>query len=231
MAATTRSRTASCGPLSDRSARSRPDLDQAELRWRRSRSRSAPAGQSDDDVDHVVLAIPFSILRGVNFGKAGFEPLKVTAIKELSMGTNSKLHVEFTDRFWYGAGNNGNTYADTGYQNTWEVTPRPGRRQRKGFSSTTPVARSAPASAPGTPVERASSSWHRSSRSSRGSLVGPLGRKPGDARLLGRVSVDEGLVLLLEGRASTRSSPASRRSGRATATSPASTRRRTPRAT
>ena len=38
------------------------------------------------------------------------------------MGTNSKLHVEFNDRFWYGAGNNGNTYADTGYQNTWEVT-------------------------------------------------------------------------------------------------------------
>jgi monoamine oxidase len=73
-------------------------------------------------VDHVALAIPFSMLRGVNYAKAGFEPLKVTAIKELSMGTNSKLHVQFTDRFWYGAGNNGNTYADTGYQNTWEVT-------------------------------------------------------------------------------------------------------------
>ena len=38
------------------------------------------------------------------------------------MGTNSKLHVQFSDRFWYGANNNGNTYADTGYQNTWEVT-------------------------------------------------------------------------------------------------------------
>ncbi|HEY8725311.1 MAG TPA: NAD(P)/FAD-dependent oxidoreductase [Gaiellaceae bacterium] len=73
-------------------------------------------------VDHVVLAIPFSMLRGVNYAKAGFEPLKVTAIKELPMGTNSKLHVQFTDRFWYAAQNNGNTYADTGYQNTWEVT-------------------------------------------------------------------------------------------------------------
>ena len=38
------------------------------------------------------------------------------------MGTNSKLHVQFDDRFWYDAHNNGNTYADTGYQNTWEVT-------------------------------------------------------------------------------------------------------------
>jgi monoamine oxidase len=73
-------------------------------------------------VDHVVLAIPFSMLKGVNYAKAEFEPLKVTAIKELPMGTNSKLHVQFKDRFWYGAKNNGNTYADTGYQNTWEVT-------------------------------------------------------------------------------------------------------------
>jgi monoamine oxidase len=72
--------------------------------------------------DHVVLALPFSLLRSVNYSKAGFEPLKVTAIKELPMGTNSKLHVEFKDRFWYGAGNNGNTYSDTGYQNTWEVS-------------------------------------------------------------------------------------------------------------
>jgi monoamine oxidase len=73
-------------------------------------------------VDHVVLAIPFSMLRSVGFPKAGFEPLKVTAIKELPMGTNSKLHVQFNDRFWYAAKNNGNTYSDTGYQNTWEVT-------------------------------------------------------------------------------------------------------------
>ena len=29
---------------------------------------------------------------------------KVTAIKELPMGTNSKLHVQFNDRFWYAEG-------------------------------------------------------------------------------------------------------------------------------
>ena len=38
------------------------------------------------------------------------------------MGTNSKLHVQFTDRHWNALGNQGETYADTGYQNTWEVT-------------------------------------------------------------------------------------------------------------
>jgi monoamine oxidase len=72
--------------------------------------------------DRVVLALPFSILRTLDYGKAGFSDLKKTAIKELGMGTNSKLHVQFGDRHWYTLGNNGNTYADTGYQNTWEVT-------------------------------------------------------------------------------------------------------------
>jgi monoamine oxidase len=82
--------------------------------------------------DHVVLALPFSLLREVNYAKAGFEPLKVTAIEELPMGTNSKLHVEFKDRFWYGFGNNGNTYADT-YQNTWEVSRAQGGGKGKGI--------------------------------------------------------------------------------------------------
>jgi monoamine oxidase len=80
-----------------------------------------------------VLAIPFSLLRSVSYAKAGFEPLKVTAIKELPMGTSSKLHVEFKDRFWYGAGNNGNTYADTGYQNTWEVSRGQGGGKGRGI--------------------------------------------------------------------------------------------------
>jgi monoamine oxidase len=83
--------------------------------------------------DHVVLALPFSLLRGVDYSKAGFEPLKVTAINELAMGTNSKLHVEFNDRFWYGPGNNGNTYADTGYQNTWEVSRAQGGGTGRGI--------------------------------------------------------------------------------------------------
>ena len=90
-------------------------------------------GGSTVTYDHVVLALPFSLLRSVNYSRAGFEPLKVTAIEELPMGTNSKLHVEFNDRFWYAAGNNGNTYADTGYQNTWEVSRAQGGGKGKGI--------------------------------------------------------------------------------------------------
>jgi monoamine oxidase len=80
------------------------------------------AGTSTVTADRVVLALPFSILRGVDYSKAGFLPVKNTAIQELGMGTNSKLHVQFTSRFWNSLGNQGDTYADTGYQNTWEVT-------------------------------------------------------------------------------------------------------------
>jgi monoamine oxidase len=73
--------------------------------------------------DRVVLALPFSILRSsVDLKKSGFPPLKMTAIDELGMGTNSKLHLQFSSRHWNTLGSNGETYADTGYQNTWEVS-------------------------------------------------------------------------------------------------------------
>jgi monoamine oxidase len=72
--------------------------------------------------DHVVLALPFSILRGLSFQNAGFNQVKTWAINELGMGTNAKVHVQFRSRFWRDQVCTGETYADTGYQNTWEVS-------------------------------------------------------------------------------------------------------------
>ncbi|HXR60055.1 MAG TPA: FAD-dependent oxidoreductase [Solirubrobacterales bacterium] len=72
--------------------------------------------------DRVVLALPFSILRTIDYSQAGFSTLKKTAIEEMGMGTNSKLHVQFKKRLWNALECNGETYSDTGYQNTWEVT-------------------------------------------------------------------------------------------------------------
>ena len=81
------------------------------------------SGAKTVTADKVVLALPFSILRSsVDLSKAGFEPLKLVAIREQGMGTNSKLHVQFSNRFWRAQGSNGETFADTGYQNTWEVS-------------------------------------------------------------------------------------------------------------
>lgn len=81
------------------------------------------AGTKDVVADKVVLTVPFAVLRSdVNLTQAGFKPLKMTAIREMGMGTNTKMHVQFTDRHWESLGCSGETYADTGYQNTWEVS-------------------------------------------------------------------------------------------------------------
>ena len=73
--------------------------------------------------DRVVLALPFSILRhSVDISRAGFSPLKRTAIAEQGMGTNSKLHLQFRSRHWESLDCNGETFSDRGYQNTWDVT-------------------------------------------------------------------------------------------------------------
>lgn len=81
------------------------------------------AGTYMAEVDEAVLTVPFSILRSsVDYSRAGFRPLKMAAIEELGMGVNSKLHLQFKERYWMKLGNNGDTIADTGYQNTFDVT-------------------------------------------------------------------------------------------------------------
>jgi monoamine oxidase len=81
--------------------------------------------------DRVIMAIPFSVLRTLlgsdaAFRAAGFTTLKQTAIQQLGYGKNCKLHLQFDARLWNQAGpwgiSTGTTYADTGYQNTWDVT-------------------------------------------------------------------------------------------------------------
>jgi monoamine oxidase len=81
------------------------------------------SGTTTVTADHVVLALPFSIMRAsVAWSQAGFGAVKATAIRELGMGTNSKLHLQFTDRHWRSLGLNGETYSDRGYQSSWEVS-------------------------------------------------------------------------------------------------------------
>jgi monoamine oxidase len=76
--------------------------------------------------DRVILAIPFSVLRTIDYDEAGFPPGKRVAIEELGAGTNAKLHLQFDRRLWNQSGpwglSNGGSYADTGYQSTWDVT-------------------------------------------------------------------------------------------------------------
>jgi monoamine oxidase len=87
--------------------------------------RSA-AGSVTSTFDRVILAIPFSVLRTLDYSRAGFDSLKVTAITQLGYGKNAKLQLQFKQRLWNESGpwgiSTGGSYADTGYQNTWDVT-------------------------------------------------------------------------------------------------------------
>src|SRR5262249_5110446 len=76
--------------------------------------------------DRVILTLPFSVLRNLDYHSAGFNSVKNNAIQQLGYGTNAKLHLQFNDRLWNQAGpwgiSTGTSYSDTGYQNTWDVT-------------------------------------------------------------------------------------------------------------
>ena len=91
----------------------------------------APEGTTNVDVDRVIMTIPFSVLRTIlttdgAFRAAGFTTLKQTAVQQLGYGKNAKLQLQFNSRLWDQHGpwgiSTGTSYADTGYQNGWDVT-------------------------------------------------------------------------------------------------------------
>ena len=72
--------------------------------------------------DHVILCMSFAVLRTLNYSKAGFDPLKQTAITQLGAGRNAKLNLQFTSRPWNASGSTGSLYSDQPFQSAWEVT-------------------------------------------------------------------------------------------------------------
>jgi monoamine oxidase len=89
-------------------------------------SFDTPSGAESVTAEHVILALPFAVLRTLDYRGANFDQLKRTAIQQLGAGRNSKLHLQFRSRLWNTEGpwglSNGATYSDTGYQNTWDVS-------------------------------------------------------------------------------------------------------------
>jgi monoamine oxidase len=91
----------------------------------------APEGIINEIADRVIMAIPFSVLRTIlttdaAYRAAGFTALKQTAITQLGYGKNAKLQLQFDSRLWDQHGpwgiSTGTSFADTGYQNAWDVT-------------------------------------------------------------------------------------------------------------
>ena len=64
----------------------------------------------------------FSVLRTLDYRRAGFDKLKQTAITQLGSGINAKLNVQFNSRIWNSAGSTGSIYTDQPFQSGWDVT-------------------------------------------------------------------------------------------------------------
>ena len=72
------------------------------------------------DAEHVILAIPFSLLRQVVL-RLELPPVKRRVINELGYGTNAKLLSQYAVRVWRNVHNaNGTVYTDNGLQSLWE---------------------------------------------------------------------------------------------------------------
>lgn len=81
--------------------------------------------------DVVVLAIPFTVLRLVDLKRAGFSPRKRQAIQRLDLGSNAKMHLQFTSPYWFAERYSGTAYATDVYQDAWDTSI--GQRGRAGM--------------------------------------------------------------------------------------------------
>jgi monoamine oxidase len=81
------------------------------------------AGTTHDVMaDHVVLAMPFTLLRSVDLSRVPISPLHVKAINEEPLGTNSKFFLQFSSRVWNAEGVTGNCFDDGVVQGGWDAT-------------------------------------------------------------------------------------------------------------
>jgi monoamine oxidase len=90
-------------------------------------SFTTPTGPLEVTCEHVILALPFSTLRHVDYQEAGFDTLKQTAITQLGYGTISKLFLQFDTRYWYQEGpwprlNTGFIITDLNIQTLWDIS-------------------------------------------------------------------------------------------------------------
>ena len=181
----------------------------------------------DAVVDRVVLALPFSLLKSVNYSRANFGALKDTAIKNLPMArTPSSM--------FSSAIGTGHRSTAMGTPSRTPATRTPGtspehREAKRASWSTTPAAPSARASARGPRRSAPSSSWPNSSRCCRGSRASV---SLGGRRWISGPGIRGPRVRIPIGRwASTRASRGWKASAEERCTSAASTRHRTSRAT
>ena len=86
----------------------------------------------------MVLAMPFAVLNEIDLSEPASTGSSIRPSPSWA-AANGKLHLQFAERGWLGAGpwpgvSNGSSYADTGYQVGWEATrAQPGAARHPGF--------------------------------------------------------------------------------------------------
>ncbi|MGZ3496113.1 MAG: flavin monoamine oxidase family protein [Vulcanimicrobiaceae bacterium] len=90
-------------------------------------SFTTPHGPVKEQFDRVVLAIPFIVLRGLDYSGAGFDARKDRAISQLGYGIHTKLHMQFKRRPWQSRGpwpspTTGQIWTDLRFQNSIDFT-------------------------------------------------------------------------------------------------------------
>lgn len=88
----------------------------------------ADATSKEVTADHVVFALPFSMLRNVELD-VDLPAVKRQAIQEARYSSNAKIVVGFDTPFWLLHGNSGTVYSDTPVQLAWDNTERQGIQQ------------------------------------------------------------------------------------------------------
>ena len=92
-------------------------------------------GSQEAECDQVILALPFSTLRQVDYRRAGFDARKQQAIEQLGYGSISKLFLAFDQPYWQTGGpwphpNAGFIITDTAIQTLWDASlGQPGQQR------------------------------------------------------------------------------------------------------
>ena len=76
-------------------------------------------GQKEFVYSHVILAIPYSVLRKIQIN-APISQVRRNAINELTYGTNTKLMLGFNDAVWRNYNQSGTAFTDLDFQKTWD---------------------------------------------------------------------------------------------------------------
>ncbi len=84
-------------------------------------------GSSEVQCERAILTLPFSVLRRIDYRRAGFDPLKQAAIEQLGYGTISKLFLQFDQPYWYEDGpwpraHSGFIITDLDIQTLWDAS-------------------------------------------------------------------------------------------------------------